>query len=307
MAWTLALLLLQEALLDWGRKGDKDGEFHSPIGLAIDAKDVVYVSDLNNARVSRFDVEGKYLGSFSLPPDDPKRPAQSLAGGIAVDAKGLIYLGFMNQHAVRVYAADGTLAREWGKKGKGDGEFNQAGGIVIAPDGTVLVADQGNHRVQAFKPDGTYVSQWGGHGTDAGRFGGTEPAGSRFAGPHFLALDAKGRVYTTEGVAGRVQALSLEGRPLLSWGSKGTEPGAFGALKTPYAATLGPIAVFADPKGRVWVSSLNDRVQAFDAEGNFLFALPGPFSRPHGMATDSRGLLYVADSGAQRIRKFRVP
>jgi hypothetical protein len=40
-------------VLAWGKKGDKPGEFYSPISIAIDRRDVVYVSDLNNARLQR--------------------------------------------------------------------------------------------------------------------------------------------------------------------------------------------------------------------------------------------------------------
>jgi hypothetical protein len=63
----------------------------------------------------------------------------------------------------------------------------------------------------------------------------------------------------------------------------------------------------------VWVSSLNDRVQAFTTDGTFLFGLggtgndSGQFARPHGMAVDSMGHLYVADAGNQRIQKFEIP
>jgi tripartite motif-containing protein 71 len=61
------------------------------------------------------------------------------------------------------------------------------------------------------------------------------------------------------------------------------------------------------------VSSLNDRVQAFTPEGKLLFGLggpgdgPGQFSRPHGMAVDSKGNLYVADASNQRVQKFALP
>jgi sugar lactone lactonase YvrE len=68
-----------------------------------------------------------------------------------------------------------------------------------------------------------------------------------------------------------------------------------------------------DRRDRVWVSSLNDRVQCFTQEGKLLVAITGSgaqlgrLARPHGMAVDSRGDLYVADSGNQRIQKFRLP
>jgi sugar lactone lactonase YvrE len=140
-------------VLAWGQKGDKPGEFHSPIGIAISAKDEIFVTDNNNGRVQRFDSAGKHTGGFDLPWDNPKRKSAQ-AGGIAVDKDGVIYLGFMQQHKIGVYTADGKLVREWGKKGAGDGEFNQPGGIVLLGDGTLIVADQCNHRIQKFTTDG---------------------------------------------------------------------------------------------------------------------------------------------------------
>ncbi|MDB5310136.1 MAG: repeat protein [Gemmataceae bacterium] len=302
-----------KVLLTWGTKGDKPGEFYSPIGIAVGKKDEVYVTDLNNARLQKFSADGKYFGGFDLPRDTPNRKSCQ-AGGIALDDKGRIYLSFMMQHKVAVYTEDGKLVREWGKRGTGDGEFNQPGGIVLGPDDTVAVADQCNHRVQTFTTEGKFLGKWGEHGGKPGQFGGPDSAGSRFAGPHFLARDSKGQLYTTEGVLGRVQRFSPEGKPLAVWGDKGTQPGGFGGLQTGYAkGTFGPIAVMVDRYDRVWVSSLNDRVQAFTPDGKFLVGIggsgtePGRFTRPHGMAVDSKGHLYVADAGNERIQKFEIP
>jgi sugar lactone lactonase YvrE len=327
LAGTMAMLLLlgpgspradapkgAKFVLAWGgKKGDKPGEFSSPIGIAINKKDEVFVTDLNNARLQKFSAEGTYLGGFDLPRDTPGRRSCQI-GGIAVDEDGLLYLSFMAQDRVAVYTEAGQLVRQWGKHGKGDGEFRQAGGIVLAPGGTVYVADQGNHRIQMFDTAGRLRGKWGEHGPGRGQFGGDEPAGSRFGGPHFLARDSKGRIYSTEGTLGRVQQFSAEGKPLHAWGDKGSQPGGFGALKTGFSKkTFGPIGVFVDKQDRVWVSSLNDRVQGFTTEGKFLFGLggtgngPGQFVRPHGMAVDSKGHLYVTDAGNQRIQKFEIP
>lgn len=297
----------------WGKKGDQPGDFYSPISLAFTPKDELFVTDLNNARVQKFTVDGKHLGGFDLPWDTPPRKS-CIIGGMALDGQGLIYLSFMVQHKIAVYNEAGQVVREWGKLGAGDGEMHQPGGIVIRPDGTLYVADQCNHRVQHFTLSGQFLGKWGGHGSLPGRFGGPERAGSRFAGPHFLAQDSRGRLYTTEGVLGRVQQLSPEGKPLAAWGGKGSEPGGFGAYSfgaSPH--TFGPVGVMVDRWDRVWVSSLNDRVQCFTPEGKFLFAAggpgpePGQWARPHGMAMDSKGFLYVADAGNERIQKFEVP
>jgi sugar lactone lactonase YvrE len=326
LAGTMALLLLLDPgglrgdapkgarfVLAWGKKGDKPGEFYSPIGIAINQKDEVFVTDLNNARLQKFSAEGTYLGGFDLPRDTPGRRS-CIIGGIAAGEDGLLYLSFMLQHRVAVYTEEGQIVHQWGKHGKGDGEFHLPGGIVLAPGGTVYVADQGNHRIQTFDTEGQFLGKWGEHGSGPGQFGGNEPAGSRFGGPHFLARDSKGRIYTTEGTLGRVQQFSAEGTPLGAWGDKGSQPGGFGALKTGFSKnTFGPVGVFVDRRDRVWVSSLNDRVQAFTTEGQFLVELggtgpgPGQFGRPHGMAVDGMGHLYVADAGNQRIQKFEVP
>ncbi len=300
-------------ILEWGKKGDKDGDFYSPIGIAINKKDEVFVTDLNNARLQTFSGDGKRLGGFDLPRDMPKRKSNQ-AGGIAIEKDGLLFITFMEQHKVAVYTGEGKLIREWGTKGKGDGDFKMPGGIAIAADGSIYVADQGNYRIQKFTAEGKFLAKWGEYGSNPGQFGGIEPAGSRFGGPNFLALDGKGNVYTTEGVLGRVQQFTSDGKALLVWGDKGKQPGGFGALATPYSKnTFGPTGIMIDRRDRVWVSSLNDRVQAFTPDGKFLFGIggsgakPGQLARPHGMAMDSKGFLYIADAGNERIQKFAVP
>lgn len=300
-------------LLEWGKKGDGPGEFYSPIGLAFNSKDELFVTDLNNARVQKFTTEGQYLGEFPLPRDAENRKS-TIIGGIAIDPSDQIYLTFMIQHKVGVYRESGELVREFGKKGAEAGEFNQPGGILFLSPDVVLIADQCNHRLQKFTADGKFLSQWGGYGTNDGQFDGVGTQGSRFGGPHFLAKDSQGRLYTTEGIQGRVQQFSAEGTFLAKWGRKGNEPGGFGEYEfgnLPH--TFGPIGILIDKDDRVLVSSLNDRVQFFSTSGNYLFGITttgkenGSLLHPHGLAFDREGYLYIADAGNQRIVKFEIP
>src|SRR5262245_40090998 len=267
-------------LLSWGKKGDQPGEFYSPIGIAINKQDEIFVTDLNNARVQRFTATGKHLGGFELPRDDPKRRSCQ-AGGILLDDDGHIYLSFMQQHKVAVYARDGKLIREWGKKGTSDGEFHQPGGMVFGPSGSLYVCDQCNHRVQKFTREGKFLAKWGEHGSKPGQFDGVDKKGPRFGGPHFISVDGKGRLSTTERWPARVQQFSLAGKSLSAWGNQSQDPGGFGAFKTGYAPNpFGPIAVTVDGHDRIWVSSLNDRVQCFTPEGKFLFGMGGSGKEP---------------------------
>lgn len=300
-------------LLEWGQKGDQTGEFNSPIGLAFNAGDELFVTDLNNARVQIFSVTGEYLASFNLPRDTADRKS-TIIGGIVIDEAGSIYLSFMNQHKIGVYSQSGDQIREWGQRGENDGQFHQPGGMLFTPEGNLLVADQCNHRLQKFTRDGTFLASWGGYGTEPGQFDGVGTKGSRFGGPHFVAQDSEGRIYSTEGIQGRVQQFSPSGKFLAQWGDKGDQPGGFGAYEfggLPH--TFGPIGTAVDRFDRVYVSSLNDRVQCFTTDGRFLFGIDGTglengnLLHPHGMAFDSHGFFYIADAGNQRIVKFEVP
>ena len=297
------LLTPPKFLLEWGRKGTNAGEFTSPIGIAIGPRDELFVAEFNANRVQRFTPQGKFLGQF---------PVLKNPGGIAVDARGRCYVSSMTQHRVGVYETSGQPVAEWGgKQGAADDEFYQPGGMVMGPDGAVWIADQGNHRVLRIAPEGKLRGKFGTHGSAPGQFGGAGSKGSRFGGPQFLAFDRQGNLYTTEAPGGRIQRLDVTGKPLAAWGDNSDAPGGFGGRVKPERTPLpGPIAVWVDRLGRIWVSATNNRVQLFTPEGRYLLTLggagdgPGQFRLPHGMATDSQGNIYVADASNQRIQKF---
>ncbi len=301
--WSFAASDVPRFVLAWGKKGEGPGEFRSPIGIAISRKDEIFVTEFNGNRVQKFDTKDKFLGQF---------PVVKSPGGIAVNRQGRVFVTSMLTNFVFAYDSKGKPLFEWGKAGAGDGEFDKPGGLAFGPDGSLYVADQGNHRVQRFTASGKFLAQWGGHGKQPGQFGGGDKPGSRFGGPHFLAFDRQGNLYTTESHDGRIQKLTADGKPLLAWGDNSTGPGGFGGREKPMRTPLpGPIGVCVDRRGRVWVSTTNSRVQLFSAEGKFLLTLggeegdaPGQFKLPHAMAMDSKGFIYVVDASNQRIQKF---
>jgi DNA-binding beta-propeller fold protein YncE len=287
-------------LLTWGKNGTAPGEFHSPIGIAINQADEIFVTEFKNNRVQKFSSEGKFLSAF---------PVAEMPGGIAVDKTGNIYVAPMMSHKVCVYSPEGKLLREWGKQGKGDGEFDQPGGIAVWPDGGIYVADQVNRRIQRFTPDGKFLLKWGEYGSKPGQFDGKEKLPNRTGGPNFVAVDRPGNIYTTEAALGRVQKFSAEGKVLLWFGDNSAEPGGFGGRPKNLP---GPIGICVDKEGRIWVSATNHRVQQFSPEGKFLRGFgkegtePGEFKTPHGLAIDSKGDLYVVDAQNHRIQKFAM-
>jgi len=80
-----------------------------------------------------------------------------------------------------------------------------------------------------------------------------------------------------------------------------TTPGDFGA----------PQGVALDSEGNVYVTdTLNNRVEIFDADGNFVSLFgkhgdgPGYFARPKGIAVDADGHIWVADEMEDRLQVF---
>lgn len=289
-------------VLEWGKRGSGSGEFHSPVALAISRADEVFVCEFNNSRVQKFDAEGRLLAQF---------PVIQHPGGIAVDEAGRLYVTAMQYPGIYVHAPNGDLIGTWGCAGTAPGEFNNLGGLAFGPDGTLYVADQGNCRIQRLARDGRVVQIIGSHGSALGRFAGKGKLGTRFGGPHFIAFDRHGCLYTTDSTEGCVKKFTADGIALLAWGDNTDAPGSFGGrdpgVRNPL---LGPIGVCVDRRDRVWVSATNNRVQLFTREGRYLGIVgeagekPGEFELPHAIAMDSRGFTYVADSSNQRVQKF---
>jgi sugar lactone lactonase YvrE len=302
-------------LLEWGKIGSDPGDFHFPIGIAINSKDEIFVSDFYNSRVQKFSVDGRLLAVI---------PVLSNPGGIAVSRSGDLYIAHFAEQKrelrtsdqVSVYDAAGKFLRKWGRTGSADGEFDCPGGVALGPDGRVYVADQTNRRVQVFDVNGKFLSKWGEFGIKPGQFGGNVSKPSRVGGPQFAALDGKGNLYTTEGSEGRVQKFTPEGKFLLAWGNNEDKPGGFGGafsgFKDRKTTLQGPVGICVDKHDRVWVSAVCGRVQQFTADGEYLRGFgtagtePGEFYAPHGLAFDSRGNLYVVDAFNHRVQKFAV-
>ncbi len=293
---------LPRFVLAWGKMGDVPGEFHVPIGIAIGKDDIVFVSDLRNQRIQRFDTQGKFLSAIAV---------DGQPGGMALDTNGRIYVSLFNKDKIAVLSPEGKLLREIGKSGRGDGEFKFPAGLAIGPDGALYLGDDVNRRIQRFSPEGKFLSKWGKGGTGPGEFGGegTEKLHPDFrtSGPNFLAFDSKGLLYATDGRGGKIHRFKTDGTFVSSWGNNDDKPGGFGGRPKNLP---GPTGIVLDKQDRVWVASTNSRIQLFSADGTYLTGFGGrgseigKFHTPHGIALDSRGNLYVVDTQNSRIQKY---
>jgi len=160
----------------------------------------------------------------------------------------------------------------------------------------------------------TFADKWGSNGVGQGDFN----------GPFGIAVDAAGNVYVADTFAYRVQKFDAGGNFILMWGRDVQVGGVTSfeiclASESCKAGTNGsgngefnlPHGIAVDGNGNVYVSdSSNDRIQKFDADGNYagqwggLGDEGGQFDNPTGVAVDDAGNVYVADSFNNRVQKF---
>ena len=171
-------------------------------------------------------------------------------------------------------------------------------------EGTLALAASGAPAAAPSQPaTGTLAARalanpeiWGTRGANPGQF----------QTPKGIAVGADGSVYVLDTGNNRVQKFGDDGRLITSWGQTGQGDGQF----------TEPWGIAVDGQGNVYVADTwNHRVQKFDANGNFLLkwgsyanasgsAEPGKFFGPRGIAVDTEGFVYVADTGNHRIQKF---
>ena len=91
--------------------------------------------------------------TFNLPTD------------VAFAPNGDVYVsdGYGSARIVK-YSRDGKYLSQWGRRGKGPGEFELPHNLVIDGKGRVYVTDRDNERIEVFDADGKFLTEWKGTG-----------------------------------------------------------------------------------------------------------------------------------------------
>ena len=83
--------------------------------------------------------------------------------GFASNGDFYISDGYGGARVVK-FSRDGKFLFEFGKRGKGPGEFALPHNVVVDAQGRVYVSDRENQRVEVFDANGKFLSQWAGTG-----------------------------------------------------------------------------------------------------------------------------------------------
>jgi sugar lactone lactonase YvrE len=263
-------------------RGTLDFAPASASSLAVGPDGMVWVADLKQRKIFRFDRNDKLVDSPFVPKEVLKPEKIAVAGG------GKAWVSDLGTH--KVFLVDfpaGTLVREIGGPGAEDGKFNTVTDLAVLRDGTLCVADYGNYRVQRFSADGRYL------GKSGWRWGATN--------------DRKGEFHTLQGIGatpdGVVYASDRGAKNIQRFRADGVFDGVFKSVPEyfPYDMTFA--------RGRLYVTDTYlCRVVVYAPDGVQLTAIGtkgkvgAQFVSPQGIAvSELDGRVYVADPGLRRV------
>jgi len=248
--------------------------------------------------------------------------------GLAVDHAGTIYVADTANNEIRkitsaavvtTLAGSAPGSSEGSADGTGDeARFNMPSGAAVDGYANIYIADTANNTIRQVTPAGSVSTVAG----LAGSQGTNDGAGSnaKFDRPASLAVDNGGNIYVADSYNDTIRLITpaglvstIAGQP----GNSGSVDGAGGAAQFDQ-----PSAITVDGFGNVYVADTgNSTIRKIrpvgtnwlvttiaGAAGHFGFAnatnTNSAFSGPFGIAVDSAGNVYVADTFNDTLRKI---
>ena len=219
---------------------------------------------------------------YVMDPDWPKPLPEGIEWGqvpnVTMDEEGFIYAFHRADPPVLKFDQEGNLVDSFG----GTQWVTLPHGFRLTPDGDIWTTDyqrQTGHTITKIDTDGNILLRLGARG-----FSGTGP--NTFNGPTDVAQAENGDFFVADGHwNNRIVKFDKDGRYLMEWGGRGSEPGKFDV----------PHTILIDRRGRLFVGDRsNERIQIFTQDGEYITEWD-QFGRPSGMFIDHNDILYVAD------------
>ena len=284
-----------------GRLGAQgEGQLGQPQGVAVAPSGDVWVTDYAKDRIEEFTPEGTLLrivgtkGTGNAQFEDP--------WGVAVnESTGNVYVTDSGNHRVEEFSQNGSFIRAFSKYVRYEipttyENLQAPEGIAIDSQGNVWVAD-----TQANK-----VIRFDGEGVSSELYERNRIEGAGFSSPSGVAVEGD-TVFVADSGNNRIAEFSTEGL-LQSEGQFGSAGSGPGQLSDPQGLTANP------ETGDLYVADTgNSRVQEFSPQGTFVtkFGAAGSslaaLSAPHGLGVSPEGVLYIADSGNDRLEAWQKP
>ncbi|MCX6631897.1 MAG: SMP-30/gluconolactonase/LRE family protein, partial [Candidatus Solibacter sp.] len=303
----------------------------SPFGVAVDSSGNVYVAEFGSNRIRKVDTSGKITTAigdgtqgFAGDGGAPNKVQMNAPTSVVVDSSGNLYFADSLNNRIRklsggnvnTYAGNGVFSRSGDGGAATSAQLNTPLGVAVDTSvgaaGSLYIADSANHTVRRVASNGV-ISNFAGTGT-AGS------SGDQLNGPQGLAVDSAGSLYIADTQNHRVRKVT--GGTISTVAGSGTAGFAGDGGAAGSAQLNAPFGVAVDAAGNLYIAEFgNNRVRKVAANGN-ISTLAGngisgfsgdggqagsaQLNGPQGVAVDSAGNVYIADTANNRVRKVAV-
>ena len=262
-----------------------------PLGVAVspDGSRIYATQSGSPATTVVFDRDGAKIGEL-VPPAKPE--TLHVPVYVAVNpTNGDVYVG--DRAAGRIYVYDDSGTYSTTLQPKGDAKAISPLGIAVGADGTVYVADvlsakPAEHRILVLAADGTVRTVLG---------------KGQLNYPNAIVVGSHGEIYVSDSNNGRVVVIESDGT-VTTLIARGVGDGDLGL----------PRGLAIDDQGRLFVVDTTDHMVRLFTVGSSPTAHPAyvgsfgdeghddaKFTFPNGLATDTRGRVYIADRENNRV------
>jgi DNA-binding beta-propeller fold protein YncE len=321
-----------------GTPGFSDQQVNNPYGVIFGPDGALYFCDLDNQRIRRLDLRTRRMttiagnGQKGYAGDGGPATAASLnmPHEIQFDASGHLYIAERDNHVIRkvdgVSGIISTLAGTNVAGFSGDGgpaaraQLRQPHSIVIDRQGQLLICDIGNQRIRKVDLSTAAIDTYAGTGVAQPTPDGAPVRGTPLNGPRTMVLDEKGDLYLALREGNAIYRIATSTQTLHHIAGTGKQ-GWSGDGGPARAAELAGPKGLAYGGGQLFVADTENHViRKIDLSTGIITTILGTgergdgpetdplkcrLSRPHGLAVDRSGVLYVTDSEAHRIRTIK--
>ncbi len=300
--------------------------FNFPAGVAVDSSGTVYVADAQNDTIRKITSGGLVSTLAGTAGNGGSTDAIGAAASfsnpfsVAVDTGGNVYVADKFNYTIRKITPLGSVSTLAGMAGVGGGHTDGTGsaarfydpdGVAVDSSGNVYVGDQVNYTIRKITPGGAVTTLAGTAGS-SGSADGTGAA-ARFTYPEGVAVDSSGNVYVADRNNSTIRKITPAGVVTTLAGTAGSGGTADGTGAA--AQFSSPYSVAVDAGGNVFVADSGNNLIRKITPAGVVTTLAGSgagntdgsgaaaqFNDPNGIAVDSSGNLYVADSNNNSIR-----
>jgi sugar lactone lactonase YvrE len=306
-----------------------------PFHMVTDTAGNLFIADTGSNRIRKVTPAGVIstiagIGSISIGSGGDGGPATSAElatpESVAVDAAGNVYIADYDNSRVRKVTLNGTIQTVagngyWGFGGDGgpatSARIPHPAGIAVDTSGNLYIADESNNRIRMVTPAGMISTVAGNGGYEYFGGDGGPATSAQLYHPRGVAVDPEGNLFISDSGNSRIRKVTPAG-VISTVAGNGIEGYSGDGGPATAAQLKWPNGITVDTAGNLFIADTRDHrirkvtpagvistiagngMAAYEGDGGP--ATSAKLGTPYGVAVDSAGNLFIADTYNHRIR-----